>query len=122
MAGWLSDEWVAEATGAGPIFPPDLEATYQVTVSGSPSGEFRYHRRVEGGRVAAAAVGAAPGSDVSLTLTYDDASAIRDGSLDPSVAFMQGRLKSTGSPGMVLVLLAAWSSPAGRKALAGGAG
>jgi putative sterol carrier protein len=43
---------------------------------------------------------------VTLTASYPDASAMAGGGLDPSVAFMQGRLKTAGDPGFVLDLLA----------------
>jgi len=44
-----------------------------------------------------------------LTLSRADAELIREGRLSPSVAFMQGRLKTSGDNGLVLRVLA-WSA------------
>ena len=43
---------------------------------------------------------------MTLTLVDADARAIASGDLDPSVAFMQGRMKVAGAMGLVLDLLA----------------
>jgi putative sterol carrier protein len=45
--------------------------------------------------------------DLTLSLSWSDAAAIQSGSLDPSVAFMQGRMKVAGSMGLLLELLPA---------------
>jgi putative sterol carrier protein len=50
---------------------------------------------------------------VTLTASYADASAMAAGELDPSVAFMQGRLKTAGDPGLVLDLLACVAAHSG---------
>jgi hypothetical protein len=47
--------------------------------------------------------------DLSLTLSPADAEMVRQGRLAPSVAFMQGRLKTSGDNGLVLKVLA-WSA------------
>jgi hypothetical protein len=60
--------------------------------------------------VAGRVVGSVPGLlvevDATITVPYDDARALSAGDLDPSVAFMQGRLKSAGDTGTVLDFLA----------------
>jgi hypothetical protein len=43
--------------------------------------------------------------DVTLTLTPADATALGDGSLRPSVAFMRGQMKMAGDPGALLRVL-----------------
>jgi putative sterol carrier protein len=60
-----------------------------------------------GGRVTAAAEGAPDAPDVTFTLAAADAAALADGGVAPTVAFMRGRLKTAGDPGLVLALLAA---------------
>lgn len=47
--------------------------------------------------------------DLSLTLSPTDAEMVRQGVLAPSVAFMQGRLKTSGDNGLLLSVLA-WSA------------
>lgn len=46
-----------------------------------------------------------PAPDVTLTLTPDDAAAMRDGALDLSVAFMRGQMKMSGDFGVLLAVL-----------------
>jgi hypothetical protein len=48
---------------------------------------------------------------VSLTVPWDDAVAIQRGDLDPNVAFMQGRLKVSGSMGVMTELLSRARTP-----------
>jgi hypothetical protein len=43
--------------------------------------------------------------DLTLTLTPDDAGSVADGTLRPSVAFMRGRMKTAGDPGVLLRVL-----------------
>lgn len=114
---WLDGTWVAATTGLVPA-PAGRSGTYQVVVSG-PDGELRYRRRIDDGTVKDEPAGDAEQADVTFTLTEADARAIVAGALDPTVAFMQGRLKTAGDPGWVLDLLAAWSSPEGLRALRG---
>ena len=51
------------------------------------------------------------GPDVTLTLSRKDAASLCRGDLDPSVAFMQGRLKVAGSMGVMISLLTAMNTP-----------
>jgi hypothetical protein len=55
--------------------------------------------------------------DLTLALSPDDARSVRDGELAPSVAFMQGRLKTTGDNGLLLRVLAWTATPAFAAAL-----
>ncbi len=115
LDGWPNDGWVdasADALDLG-----DFTGVVQVAVPGAPGGEFRYHRTFEKGRVTGGGVGPAPDPAVSLTLPVAEARSVLAGELDPSVAFMQGRLKTAGDNGLLLELLAGWSSPAGRASL-----
>jgi hypothetical protein len=49
--------------------------------------------------------------DLTLALSPDDAELARTGQLDPSVAFMQGRLKTSGDNALLLRVLA-WTTTA----------
>lgn len=111
MPAWLSEEWVAATGAAASEVPVPSAITVGVAVSGLPAGEVRYQRSLGTGGGAPADV-----ADVSFTMTADDGRAMVRAELDPSVAFMQGRLKTAGDPGLVLSLLAGWSSPDGRAA------
>ncbi len=55
--------------------------------------------------------------DLTLTIGTDDAYRVRRGELDPSVAFMQGKLKSTGDNALLLSILDWSATPAYTKAL-----
>jgi len=56
--------------------------------------------------------GPAGDADVTLTVSTRDAAALRDGSLDPSVAFMRGRMKMSGDFELLLQVLPVMSSAA----------
>jgi putative sterol carrier protein len=83
----------------------------EVTVLRAPGGDIAWHLTVADGRVVATA-GPLPGATVAVTLPYDDTVAVVRGELAPSVAFMQGRMKTAGDPGVLLDLLAATARPA----------
>ena len=51
-------------------------------------------------------------ADLTLTLSPDDARSVKDGRLDPSVAFMQGRLKTSGDNALLLSVLKWTATPA----------
>jgi hypothetical protein len=112
MAGFLTDEWFAAVHGDGVEL---ADVTVAVTVVGAPGGDVTWHARVTGGTVSAAP-GAVAGADVELTLPYDESVAVLRGELDPSVAFMRGRMKTAGDPGRLLDVLAAMSGPGFRAA------
>jgi hypothetical protein len=51
-------------------------------------------------------------ADLTLSLSPGDADLVRQGQLAPSVAFMQGRLKTSGDNGLLLEVLAWTATPA----------
>ena len=91
-----------------------LTGTVQVDVTGGPEGDAAVYATFDTGRLVAAGSGPTPGPDASLTLTAPDAAEVLVGALDPSVAFMQGRMKVAGDMGLVLDLLALASTDAAR--------
>jgi len=105
VSEFLSDEWIAALEGTGQA--PGPSATVQVVVGGTPSGDVRFHLRVDDGVVTQAAPGNLPGAEVSLTIPHAEAQAVLAGELDPNVAFMRGRMKTSGDPGLLLDLLSA---------------
>jgi hypothetical protein len=56
-------------------------------------------------------LGRVDNADVSLTLPYPEALQTPRGELPPTVAFMQGRMKTAGDPGRLLAVLAATATP-----------
>jgi len=115
-ARWLTDEWFEAAGSAleGLHGPPTLEGTVVVEVVGGPEGDTTGHVAFAEGRLVAGGPGPAPGSDLTLTLSDTDARAVVAGDLDPSVAFMQGRMKVAGAMAPLLDLLALAGTDEGR--------
>ena len=107
-ARWLSEEWFALAGGqaTGLSGPPTLEGTVVVEVTGGEAGDVVGHASFAGGKLVGSGSGAVEGPDLTLTLTDADARAVVAGELDPSVAFMQGRMKVAGAMAPLLDLLA----------------
>jgi SCP-2 sterol transfer family len=56
--------------------------------------------------------------DLTLALSPEDAELVRTAQLDPSVAFMQGRLKTSGDNALLLRVLSWTTTPAFADALA----
>ena len=114
--GDTADGWSAPVRAElhGLAGPPSLEGTVRVDVTGGADGDWTAHARFGGGRLADLGPGAGEGPDVTVTLTFEDARAVLVGDLDPSVAFMQGRMKVAGDMGLVLDLLALAATDAAR--------
>ena len=54
----------------------------------------------------AGGAGAADGAELALTAAAADAADVLAGRVEPSVAFMRGRLKASGEGGLLLAFLA----------------
>jgi hypothetical protein len=109
MAEFLSDEWIASQVGRGAA--PGGSGTVQIVVTGTDlPNDGKWHFRLDDGVVTEAAAGTRPAPDLTLTLGYAEGAAIAAGELDPSVPFMQGRMKTAGDPGLVLAVLAGAAS------------
>ncbi len=118
-ARWMSDAWFAEVGDAldGLSGPPTLEGTVVVEVVGGPDGDAAGHLTFAGGRLVEVGPGPVAGADLTLTLSDTDAREVVTGDLDPSVAFMQGRMKVAGAMAPLLDLLALAGTEAGRARL-----
>ena len=114
MVRFLSPEWVerqrellAELPGeAGEAGDGGATVRVQHVVTGGPDGDVAYHLAFEGGRVVDGGPGTDPDAEVVLTTVHEVAAAIAAGDVEPSVAFMQGRLKTEGPTSRLLPLLA----------------
>jgi hypothetical protein len=112
-AAFLTDGWFDALTRELPAASARgvADCSVEVTVLRAPGGDVAWHLSVADGGVVAAA-GPLPGATVAVTLPYDDMVAVVRGELAPSVAFMQGRMKTAGDPGVLLDVLRATASPA----------
>ncbi len=124
MADWLSPEWAEEAAGLCRLLPEAPGARGSVTLSFvvAPRREVGFHWLYEEGRVAGSGPGPAADADLTLSLAAADAADLLAGRVEPSVAFMRGRLKATGDGGILLAFLESTTFPgyAGwREAVAG---
>jgi alkyl sulfatase BDS1-like metallo-beta-lactamase superfamily hydrolase len=98
--GWL-DPWMGRGRS------PGGSGVVAVIVTGLPDGQSIWQARLEDGVVVAVEAGAPGTTDLTLTVSLAIAEAIASGSLTPSAAFMQGRMKTAGDQGLVLDVLAA---------------
>jgi putative sterol carrier protein len=127
MASWLSQEWAEEAAGLTSHLPPiaDASGSISLTVSGGSRKEVHFHWVYKDGVAVAGAPGPQPDADLVLTLAAPDAVQVFSGAVEPSVAFMRGRLKAAGEGGLLLGFLESTRSEAfetWRRGLAGLAG
>jgi hypothetical protein len=100
---WL-DRWVGRGRA------PGASGAVQVVVTGLPDGDASWQVRMDDGVVADVAPGAPTAPTVTLTLPAALAAAVARAELTASAAFMQGRMKTAGEPGLVLDVLAAVDS------------
>jgi putative sterol carrier protein len=107
MARFLSSDWLDELASLGSQHAPfdGVSARVELVVSGGPDGDVKCVLVLDDGRVAETRAGAAADADLTMTLDYATAVEIQQGTLDPSVAFMQGRSKAAGDTGVLLQLL-----------------
>jgi SCP-2 sterol transfer family len=113
---WLSDEWLKElvaSTGARPQVA-GANGTISVAVTEGRGDLVSYHWSYQDGVPVDGGVGTAPDSDLTLTIGRADAEAVAKGDVEPSVAYMRGRLKATGDGGLLLGLLASTTTDAYR--------
>jgi hypothetical protein len=107
MSAWLSPEWFDQVRGLAAALParPGLSGRIQEQITGGPDGDVSCYWVLEEGHATDAATGTVDDADVTLTSSWSDAAAVHSGALDPSVAFMQGRMKVVGSMEVTLALL-----------------
>ncbi len=116
MTGHIADGWAAgvRAELVDLAGPPSLGGTVRFDVTGGPDGDRSAHATFGLGRITELGPGTGDRPDATVTLTAEDARAMLAGDLDPSVAFMQGRMKVAGDMGLVLDLLALAATDAAR--------
>jgi SCP-2 sterol transfer family len=109
---FLSEDWVSLQRELGAALPPrpGASARVQFTVTGAP-GEVVYWLAWEDGRVVDGGLGPDPAAEVQLVTPRALAAELAQGRLEPSVAFMQGRMKTSGDQAALLRVLAATATP-----------
>jgi hypothetical protein len=113
VSTWLTDEWFDQtrALAAGQPERPGLSARMQFVVTGGPDGEVRYFWVLEDGQLRQSGLGEVDDPEVTLTTARADALDMAKGTLDPNVAFMQGKMKVAGSMGIMMRLLPVTNTP-----------
>ena len=113
MAKYLSQEWLDEFRALAQDQParPGATVRIQYRATGGPDGDVDYYWILEEGRILEAALGSIADADFSMTTAYDDAAAVQRGELDPTAAFMQGKMKVTGNMAKMMALLPITNSP-----------
>ncbi len=113
MTRWLSAEWFDQALQVWTEGPPvdGLTGLIQCEITGGPDGDVSCYWVFEAGRLASGAGGRLADAEVTATLSWKDAMAVQRGDLDPNVAFMQGRMKVSGSMGVMIDLLSQVNTP-----------
>jgi SCP-2 sterol transfer family len=108
VPAFLSAEWLDELARLGAEHAPfpGITGTVQVVVGGGPEKDVKFVVVLDDGKIGSAERRVDPDAELTLTFEYANAVAVQEGELDPSVAFMQGRLKTAGDPGLVLDVLA----------------
>jgi hypothetical protein len=108
VAEWLSDDWLQEVADQAGARPPVAGAngTVSLAITTGRRDEVSYHWSYRDGVPGQGGVGAVPTADLTLTIVRDDALAVASGEVEPSVAYMRGRLKASGDGALLLGLLA----------------
>jgi hypothetical protein len=107
-----SAEWAEAVGGLWGDLPeaPGANGTVSLAIATAPRREVAVHWRYEDGRPVAGGAGAGEAA-LSLTLAAADALDVMSGRVEPSVAFMRGRLKAAGAGALLLAFLASTTSP-----------
>ena len=107
MAEWLSEEWLKEMAALADTRPPlaGASGTVSLAITAGRGRDVGYHWEYRDGVAGGGAAGVAADADLALTIARDDAWSVLTGEVEPSVAFMRGRLKATGDSGLLLELL-----------------
>jgi len=110
---YLTQEWLDEGRRLSADQPvrEDASAQIQYVVTGGPDGDVHYYWVVEDGRILESQIGELNDPDFTLTMPYEVGREIAEATLDPNVAFMQGRMKCTGDTGRLMTMIPITGSP-----------
>ncbi|MDP8221860.1 MAG: SCP2 sterol-binding domain-containing protein [Candidatus Lernaella stagnicola] len=94
-------ENMATKMAADPSKVENINAVYQFNVTGDDGGEWHVDLT---GDAPAVASGPAESANCTVTVTDEDLLAIIDGSLNPQMAFMTGKVKISGDMSLAMKL------------------
>ena len=120
MPALLTAEWldVQRHETARLAERPGCTARIQYEVTGGPEGPVVFHTVLEDGHIVENALGADEDADFTMIIPHPEYLAVVRGALDPSVGYMQGRIKVTGNIGRMLSVLPVTTSSEWREAMA----
>lgn len=127
MPEFATEEWAAAAGALYDRLPTaaGADGTVNLAVQIKARREVAFHWRYRGGSVVDGGPGSAGDADLTLTIGVGEAPDLFSGAVEPGVAFMRGRLKTSGREDLLLAFLASTRDPgfeswrAGVAALAG---
>ena len=104
---------LSPATRAGAELPgaPGASGTVDLAVTGTSAGDVHVGLTFQDGRLVSASPEAPADPSLTLSLTREEAQAVLDGTLAPSVVYMRGRLRTSGDNRLLLVVLSATATP-----------
>ncbi|HET9731510.1 MAG TPA: SCP2 sterol-binding domain-containing protein [Acidimicrobiales bacterium] len=104
---WLGPGWVESAASLWPSLPeaPGADGSVSLSFVTGPRKEVAIHWSYADGRPVGGGAGADPDAGLVLSVAAADAADVVSGRVEPSVAFMRGRLKATGDGALLLAFL-----------------
>ena len=113
MAKYLTQEWLDVQRELAQEFPerPGATARMQYVVTGAPDGDVKYFTVIDDGKIVENQLGEDTEAEFTLSSTYDDSVRVLKGDLDANAAFMQGKMKVTGSMAKLMSLMPLTASP-----------
>jgi hypothetical protein len=107
VVAFASEDWAESAAELWPLLPPapGAEGTVSLAVSVAPRREVAFHWTYRAGVAVEGGAGAGGAPALALTIGAADAPEMVSGQVEPSVAFMRGRLKSSGEGALLLAFL-----------------
>lgn len=115
MAKYLTQEWLDEVVRLGQSFPERAGATarmqYRITNMPDGADDCWFYWVVDNGKLLEAKLGQDPETEFTMVVSYADNRLVQEGSLDPNAAFMQGKMKVTGSMAKLMSLMPLTASP-----------
>jgi len=112
---FLTDEWAAEVTAALQAhedFKSAADLSLQFVVTDAPDGEVKFYMDASSDEPVQA-MGELDSADVTISSSYETASAIFSGELNTQMAFMTGKIKVNGNLAKLMTqqsALAHWAS------------